>query len=342
MTERGRAARTRVAGGGRRRESDRYATAQRLHELKTFLNTAGGASVYDVAERLRVSLRTAIRYLEALRRAGEPLYDDTVGRRKVWRLMPTARHRSLTFTTAQMMSLFLSRRVFDFLEGTGFKEDLDDVFAKLEVTLRSQDAAAARNLDRKIYDVNEAPHLYEGRLEHVNEILTALLKEQRLQVTHESVGRRRARFQLDPYTLLVYKKGLYLAGFSHQHQALRTFALDGFSEVEWQKGVRFVYPADFHPGQLYEGAFGLISGPPVRVRIRFTEKVARYVRRRRWHPSQRLTPVADGVELTMDVCGTTEVLSWALGFGQQAEVLEPPALREAMRAELAAALVRYG
>src|ERR671939_90686 len=101
MTDRGRPAPSRDPARSRRRESDRYATAQRLHELKTFLNASGGASVYDVAERLRVSLRTAIRYLEALRRAGEPLYDDTVGRRKVWRLMPTAHHRSLTFTTAQ-------------------------------------------------------------------------------------------------------------------------------------------------------------------------------------------------------------------------------------------------
>ena len=100
------------------------------------------------------------------------------GKRKVWKLLPTARQQTLTFTTSQMLSLFLSRRVFDFLEGTGFKEDLDEVFRKLEVTLKRKDATAARNLDRKIYDVNEAPHVYEGRLEHVNEILTALLKEQ--------------------------------------------------------------------------------------------------------------------------------------------------------------------
>ena len=52
--------------------------------------------------------------------------------------MPTARRQSITLTTAQMVALFLSRRVFDFLAGTGFKEDLDDVFAKLEATLKPQ------------------------------------------------------------------------------------------------------------------------------------------------------------------------------------------------------------
>src|SRR5262249_47587969 len=158
---------------------------------------------------------------------------------------------------------------------------------------------AARNLDRKIYDVNEAPHVYEGRLEHVNEILTALLKEQRLAVVHESV-RGRARFEIDPYTLLVYKKGLYLAGFSHKHQGIRTFALAGFVDVDWLKGRKFEYPADYHPSRLYEGAFGLIAGDPVRVRVRFSKKVARFVRRRRWHPSQTVAETTDGLELSMD------------------------------------------
>ena len=110
--------------------STRYAPASRLHNLRALLDTAEGVSIYDVAERFRTSPRTALRYIQALQRAGEPLYEELSGKRKVWRLMPTARRQSITLTTAQMVALYLSRRVFDFLAGTGFKEDLDDVFAK--------------------------------------------------------------------------------------------------------------------------------------------------------------------------------------------------------------------
>jgi predicted DNA-binding transcriptional regulator YafY len=143
----------------------------------------------------------------------------------------------------------------------------------------------ARNLDRKIHDVNEAPHIYKDRIEHVNDMITALLREERLRVTHGSVAKYQKPFVLDPYTLVIYKKGLYLAGHSHHHQGLRTFSLDGFKEVEWLKGEKFEYPADYQPSQLSEGAFGLIGGPRTCVRIFFDEKVARYVRRRQWHPS---------------------------------------------------------
>lgn len=323
----------------------RYAPAARLHQLRTLLDGAEGVSIYDVAERFGVAPRTALRMVQALARAGEPLYEELVGKRKVWRLVPTARRQSITLTTAQMMALFLSRRVFDFLAGTGFKEDLDDVFQKLEATLRRRDAAAVRNLERKVFDVNEARHLYEGRIEDVGDIMTALLREERLRVTHEGVGGGRKTFVLEPYTLLVYKKGLYLAGRSEGHGGeLRTFALDGFRAVEWLRGQKFDVPADYEPAQLTEGAFGLIRGrEAARVRIQFDEKVARYVQRRMWHPTQKFRKLpTGGVELTMQLRGTIEVVSWVLGFGDKALVLEPPALRAEVAAELGRAAARYG
>ncbi|MBI5546099.1 MAG: transcriptional regulator [Deltaproteobacteria bacterium] len=319
----------------------RYSPAARLHELKTLFDTSGGVSVYDIAERLHVSVRTAIRYLRALEAAGEPLYEEFTGKTKVWRLMPSARHETITLSVGQMVTLYLSRRVFDFLAGTGFKEDLDDVFAKLEATLKRKDFKSARNLDRKIFDVNEAPHLYQDRIEHVNDIITALLREERLRVSHGSVSKSQRVFVLEPYTLLVYKKGLYLAGYSHHHRCIRLFSLDGFREVEWQKGDKFEYPADFQPSQLTEGAFGLIGGPRTKVRIFFDEKVARFVRRRQWHPTQQIKHVDGGIELSMEVAGTVELMSWVLGFGDKAEVLEPEGLRAEVTAELGRAASRY-
>lgn len=319
-----------------------YAPARRLREARALLERAEGATVYDLAARARTSLRTAQRYLEALKAAEEPIYDEWDGKRKIWRLMPTARRESITLSTSQMLSLFLSRRVFDFLAGTGFKEDLDELFERLELTLRIQDFVAARDLHRKIHDVNEAPHKYAGRSEHVNDILTALLKEQRLEVTHDSVSRGRKTFLLDPYTLVVYKKGLYLAGFSHAHDQVRIFALDSFRDVAWKRGDGFEYPASWDPGHEYAGSFGLVRGPtPTAVRIFFTDKVARFVERRQWHPSATVRQVKGGIELDLLVHGTQELTSWVLGFGAQAEVLAPASLRAEILAELTQAQIRY-
>jgi predicted DNA-binding transcriptional regulator YafY len=323
------------------RRAERYAPSRRLADVRALLNAGEGASVYDVAERFDVSVRTALRYIRALQISGEPLYEEVAGRRKVWRLMASAHQQTITLTTAQMVALFLSRRVFDFLAGTGFKEDLDEVFAKLGAQLKRKDFAAARHLDRKVFDVNEARHIYDGRIEDVNDIVTALLREERLRVTHESVSGGRKTFVLEPYTLMVYKKGLYLVGLSHQHGEVRTFALDAFREVEWLRGQKFEYPANYRPEQVTEGAFGLIRGRPTKVRILFDPKVARYVERVMWHPTQKFRRTAAGLEMTMEVSGTVEVVTWVLGFGGTAEVLEPAALREATAAEVVRAAARY-
>jgi predicted DNA-binding transcriptional regulator YafY len=65
------------------------------------------------------------------------------------------------------------------------------------------------------------------------------------------------------------------------------------------------------------------------------------VRRRLWHPTQKVHRVEGGIELAMDVAGTTELASWILGFGDQAEVIEPHSLREQIGAELGRAAARY-
>jgi len=45
--------------------------------------------------------------------------------------------------------------------------------------------------------------------------------------------------------------------------------------------------------------------------------------------------------MTMEVGGLQEVMSWVLGFGRHAEMLEPVHLRQAVLEELSATAERY-
>jgi hypothetical protein len=57
--------------------------------------------------------------------------------------------------------------------------------------------------------------------------------------------------------------------------------------------------------------------------------------------TQRLRKVAGGIDLSMDVRGTTELRSWVLSFGREAEVLGPEEFRREVRGELSDALAPY-
>ncbi|HZV82822.1 MAG TPA: WYL domain-containing protein, partial [Geobacteraceae bacterium] len=99
---------------------------------------------------------------------------------------------------------------------------------------------------------------------------------------------------------------------------------------------RFEIPADYHPEERFQSAFGIVDEEPYRVRVRFSPAIAHAIAERSWHPSQSLVRLSDGgVELSFSAGGRMEILSWVLSYGSMAELLEPVELR----AELARTVV---
>jgi predicted DNA-binding transcriptional regulator YafY len=319
-----------------------YAPATRIQMVRAILRSPGGATLRELMERLDVSKQTVYRYKYSLEEQGEPIEEGERNGEKTWRISGARPTENIKVTLSQMIALCLSRQTFGCFAGTGLHEDLEEHFADLLATIAKRDYDLAKNLDRKMFDVGEARHIYDDRLDDMNDAVTALIYEERLVCTHTSVDFGKTPFVLEPYTVLVYKKGLYFAGKSLHHDEVRTFALDGFTSVERQRGDKFVYPADYHPSDLVKGAWGLFRRDvSTRVRIRFDARVAKYVERRQWHATQTIEKDDAGVVFTVDVHGTTELVSWVLSFGPTAEVLEPAELREEVRKELVGALARY-
>jgi predicted DNA-binding transcriptional regulator YafY len=84
------------------------------------------------------------------------------------------------------------------------------------------------------------------------------------------------------------------------------------------------------------GSFGVYHGDgDVRIKVRFSPAVARYVSESKWHESQKLLPQKDG-SLVADfhLSDTEEIKRWIMSFGQHAVVLEPEGLREEVVREL--------
>jgi proteasome accessory factor B len=322
--------------------SERYAPAARLERLRTILRSRA-STLAAIGDDLGVSESTARRLLAALEAAGEPLSEETSeAGRKTWRILPTGRDHVVRLSTSQLVTFVLAHNAVHYLRGTGFDADLGEVRAALMATLGAKDAALLQNLDRKLYDLGEGGINLEDKADALDEIVTALLREERLDLRRKSRDGTERTHAFDPYTLATYKKGLYLLGYSHDHASVISLGLDGVLEATRRKGERFAYPADYRPADLFDGAFGMHAGPRTKVRIRFDGVVARYVARRNLHPSQRTEEAPDGaVDLLLEVAGTTELESFVLSFGEHAEVLEPPALRRKIAKVVEKAAARY-
>jgi proteasome accessory factor B len=310
---------------------------KRRDELRVLLRS-GWQPLAAVTERLNVSRATAYRRLRELGET-DPLEAKEENRRTYYRLPPPREHAfSLNVTTAEMVALAFVRNALAFLAGTGIKEDLDALLARFSHALKESDYAYWKNLDRKLYDVNEGVYDYSDKMDVVNDVVTAILREERLTLRTKD-GRD---LKTDPYTLVLYKKGLYLLAYSHEHDDVRRFGLDKIVDTTRGAGDKFEYPAGFDPKGTMGTPFGIIKGAREEVVLRFDASVAHYVKRRLWHPTQAFRAIEGGaVEMTLAPEGTSEMVSWVLSFGGTAEVIAPAGLREKVASEARAAAARY-
>ena len=176
--------------------------------------------------------------------------------------------------------------------------------------------------------------------EHFAAIQDALMERRRLRLRYYSMSRDEVTDRrVDPYHLTLHVGGFYLVGYCHLRQAVRIFAVERIRECE-VLAVRFEIPEKFDVEKYLEGAWGIIRGDIITVKVVFARSLARYIRDRLWHPTQKFRELEGGrLETTLRVADTLEVRRWILGFGSEAEVLEPAALREALRRD-AEALAR--
>jgi predicted DNA-binding transcriptional regulator YafY len=195
------------------------------------------------------------------------------------------------------VSLQLGRGLTDFLGGTGLGD--------LARTVRPWDGVPPRfrrNIGKKLRLLHEPSREYASQRDTIDSLLDALLRERKVSFRYRSGDGLQEVTDACPLTLVVYRRALYLLA-RLESGVQRRFSVDQIQDVT--SGPEFDYPLDFKPDDTLNPWFGIHAGDKVQqVHLRFSAKVARYVYRRRWHPTQELWPREDGgVDLVMQTGG---------------------------------------
>jgi proteasome accessory factor B len=107
----------------------------------------------------------------------------------------------------------------------------------------------------------------------------------------------------------------------------------------------YVVPRGFSVERFLRNAWHLIPepGPDREVVVRFGRQVAQNVAEVSWHKTQQLHFNADGsLDFRVTVSGLNEISWWILGYGDQAEVLEPSELRKMIAVRVGKLAKMYG
>ena len=301
-----------------------------------------GWSLEAAAEELGVSVRSVERYVRACAdfltdKAGRPRIEIVRhGGRRLVRLVPRALAREST--VFQVAALLLARALMRLVGGTVLEQLLDDACERLESVARPEDRPKLAGLEHKFYAIPFVEKQYRHLDDTIDRILRGLVGQLRLRIDYGGTRGEGRVHAFDPYTLAVYRGGLYLIGRSDRHEKIIYLAVERILSVELTK-ERFEYPARYSPSRHHRGVFGIIGGEETRVELLLMDReTAALLRARRLNLGERFHARKDGTTLlTMRARGIDELANWVLGFGPHVQVLRPAALRERVARDLRAA-----
>ncbi|WP_343952335.1 helix-turn-helix transcriptional regulator [Nonomuraea longicatena] len=299
--------------------------AARLMSLLLLLQARGGMTAAELAAELEVSERTVHRDVLALAEAGVPVYADR-GRHGGYRLLPGYRTRLTGLDRAEAEALFLSgvpgalREMG--LQGVAASARLKAA-AALAPGLRDAPASAAQRFHL------DAPGWFAGEVPPppaLAPLARAVWNDLRAAMTYK--GRERV---LDPYGLVLKAGVWYLVA---RTEAFLTFRVDRVAAAE-ARGERFERDPGFDLAAYWREQSARFARSLLRttVTLRLTSAGQRMLRHIA-DPAALDDALAslrpDGTAV-LAVESVEVAFAQMLRFGPEAEVLDPPELRELVR-----------
>ena len=316
--------------------------ARQWQLVQRLARSRSGVGLDELSEDLGCVRRTIYRDLDALMYAGFPVVSEKRNGKVFYRFLDTFQLGDVPFTADEILALAFSEDLLRSLEGTVFHDSIQSALTKIRSAL-SRELMQFLDTIGGTFRVLAGPHKrYAESRETINALNQAVLARSTVRIRYFT-GRtgEESHRNLDPYQVWYREGGLYVIGFDHRSQEIRTFAVDRIRALE-PTHESFEIQEGFDFDSWTATNFGVVSEPASRVRIRFDAAWAHYIRERIWHRSQSLQMASDGsLELTMEVGGDQELANWILSFGSGAEVLEPLGLRTRVTESLRDALCRY-
>jgi len=324
-----------------------------LDELRGFRR---GRRLSELATQLQSSERTIRRDLGDLRSAGFEIESVSIAGRAGARLVEKT-YSNISVTRRERYTLLAIASLFDVLRGTPLWEDVSSLQRKLEQRMTPEERTEHASLgDRFAYVPDGGTKAYEGKEDILDALLTGVLSRRVVRFAYRDARGRERAGHLAPYTMLLYKHGLYVVGCRlaapgdgkaiEPGAPIAVYAVERFTDAEAVRNAPFVAPADFRITEILNGAFGIhvtTDAAPHRVVIEFSAEKAAFVRARVWHPTQVFEELDDQrVRLTFTCASLIPVVSWVLEWGPHARAVEPPALVAEIIGELDAARRAYG
>ncbi len=297
--------------------------ADRLLSTLLLLQAHGKMTVRQIAKRLEVSQRTAVRDLEALSAAGVPVL-ALRGSRGGWQLDDEWRTRVPGLDDAELRAFLMAqpRVIGDAPLAAAAERALDKLTAAMPVTLR---ARAAFLRQRLFIDTTGWRGVAEN-LRFLPVVQDAVSRDRKLAIDYRKPGEPLAGRTVDPLGIVAKGMSWYLV--ANTRDGFRTFRVSRIEKATVLE-IPVERPADFDLAAHWRSSTEKFRESrtryvvTARVEPRFAEHLVG------WRGAKLLSHEDGGwATLRIEFDDEDHACFTMLGMGTRAEVLEPEALRE--------------
>lgn len=168
--------------------------------------------------------RRFYRDIDALEKAGVPIYSEPADGRTSYRLVEGYRRaRGVPLQQHELIALSLAQAALP-EPGSPLAQALEQLLDKLTAML----APGLRELSTRLRETIVGDRFGKAPSPHADhlELLSAALRSQTaLDLTYRSRTGKPSTRRVDPYNLWTHRGSAYLVGYCHAREAIRTFAL---------------------------------------------------------------------------------------------------------------------
>jgi predicted DNA-binding transcriptional regulator YafY len=325
------------------KEEKRLSKLERCYGLAATLMSGGALDRNVVAAKLGISPANADRHLRAIKNT--MLVTPITGKDGLTSIRATSGTKAPA--TATVVAACFGASLARLFHETPFEQRLRDMVTHVLEGVR--DIPKYKDRERQFLFVSRGGEraLRRNGSTVLDEVVDAILQRRVLRLRHTKFSGKPETIYLKALSLALHEHQLYVLGLGDR--GLRNIRFSRITAALKMK-ESFEYPTldEYDPRLVFRDSVGIFihddeaKGIRVRdVKLRLSSHWASYVETHRWHESQRHTLDKQGVLLEFRVRTCPELERLILGFGDDAEVIEPPELRAKIAMQTAAMARRY-
>lgn len=291
-----------------------------------------GLGIRDLYQKLQddgfpCSIRTVYRDLEAIQAAYFPVTREGSGDESKWKLESIATlNEKVQFSYHELMALFLAKNTLENLQGSGLYPHIRSFFTRLEKALGPGASQEIERLREYMAIKPQATWQSGVSQEILDTIYDACAEGHVLEIDYKSKSGEQkdkvAQRRLGPEGIYFADSGVYLIAQDLSTKTHKTYAI---ARILQARMTNEGYTSqNFSLTEYIKDSMGVLrQGEISDVELFIQEPMATYVSERRWHESQKIIRVDNGIRLKLRVRLNDELVRWVLGLGSCAEVLGP-------------------